>query len=174
MKNFLVKSWVNGPVGRKRHQTEGLVSWCFKPSQPQRITSRMQTERGVCRRTRKEIVKWHQMTAQRLQTGGRHQTSLAQGPLSKLSKLNTHAVGANQQNFKTKGTGRLLVTHTCTHTHTHTRVCMLAHTIYQHLNNIPAQKMYMMTSDGAAASSTYYRSKRLLKKTSLLYCMLLN
>ena len=32
---------------------------------------------GLGRRTREEIAKWNQMTALRLQTGGRHQTSLA-------------------------------------------------------------------------------------------------
>ena len=37
-----------------------------------------ETERtmGVGRRTREEIEKWNQMTALRLKTGGRHQTSL--------------------------------------------------------------------------------------------------
>ena len=41
--------------------------------------NKAKTERvtGQGRRTRVEIVKWNQMTAQRFQTGGRHQTSLA-------------------------------------------------------------------------------------------------
>ena len=32
---------------------------------------------GLGRRTREEIAKWNQMTALRVQTGGRHQTSPA-------------------------------------------------------------------------------------------------
>ena len=47
------KSQENGPTGRKKKK--------------ERVT-------GLCRRTRKEIVKWNQMTALRFQTGGRYQT----------------------------------------------------------------------------------------------------
>ena len=49
-KNFLGKVQQNGPAGRKKDKTE-------------RVT-------GLSRRTRKEIVKWNQMTALGFQTGG--------------------------------------------------------------------------------------------------------
>ena len=74
----------------KKKVRKMLVSCCFEPSQPQRITSglirrmdqqaeRIKTERvtGLDRRTREEVAKWDQMTALRFQTGGRHQISPA-------------------------------------------------------------------------------------------------
>ena len=79
-----------------------LVSWCFEPSQPQRITSglirrmdqqaeRIKTERvtGLDRRTGEKIAKWNQMTALRFQTGGKHQTSPAslQGKEKRKEKI---------------------------------------------------------------------------------------
>ena len=46
-----------------------------KGQQAEKDTSERVT--GLGRRTREEIAKWNQMTALRLQTGGRHQTSPA-------------------------------------------------------------------------------------------------
>ena len=56
LKNFQEKVQ-SGTASRKKDKTE-------------RVT-------GLGRRTRDEIVKWNQMTAQRFQTGGRHHTSPA-------------------------------------------------------------------------------------------------
>ena len=50
------KGQENGPAGREK-KIEGVI--------------------GLHGRTREEIAKWNQMTALRLQTGGRHQTSPA-------------------------------------------------------------------------------------------------
>ena len=49
MKNFLEKSWENGPAGRKEKKDRA---------------------KGGGRNTREELVQWNQMTALRFQTGG--------------------------------------------------------------------------------------------------------
>ena len=47
--------------------------WAGRQKKKEKIGTAM----GVYRRTREDIVKWNQMTALRLQTGERHQRSLA-------------------------------------------------------------------------------------------------
>ena len=71
---FWGKGQENGTVGRKKDKTERAM--------------------GVGRRTREEIVKWNQMTALRVQTGGRYQKSPAslRGALSTGNTTKFHSI----------------------------------------------------------------------------------